>query len=257
MLPEKMGRFLSGRLSSHQKHARVVIRIFTQPRNLNVRPGIPLFPLAVFLATPLRAGPWMQGTGMGFASASATMRQTEAGKWRHELNYYGEYGWSDRLTLGVDLNQNDRESGHALVFARVPLAMRHSAFPVALAVAAGGAHDRGAWDGLYRVTLSAGHGFQTARGSGWASLDATYEYRDGTVDPVWKLDATLGLNSPGALSPMLQIETSKRPGQSVSYAIVPSLRYRVSTYQEVVVGLEYKEADQSSLGLRVALWHRF
>jgi hypothetical protein len=257
MVPKKMGRFLLGRLSLRREHAKVAIIFFTQPRTLDVRPGIPLILLAVSLATPLRAGPWMQGAGQGFASASATIRQAEADKWRHELNYFGEYGWSDRVTLGVDLNQNDRVSGHALLFARIPLAMRYSAFPVALSVSGGGAHQGGAWKAMYRVTLSAGHSFQTERGSGWVSADATYEHRHGADDPTWKLDATIGWNRAGALSPMLQIETSKRSGEPLVYAVIPSLRYEVSEHQAVVAGLEYKEAGQRSLGLRLALWHRF
>jgi|28_taG_2_1085356.scaffolds.fasta_scaffold00011_207 hypothetical protein len=195
--------------------------------------------------------------GQGFASASATLRETKTGEWRHELSYFGEYGWSDRLTIGVDLNQSDPDSGHALLFARIPLSKQNSAVPLALAISAGGAHFRGDWGGMYRVTLSAGHGFRTEHGSGWASIDATYEYRHGADDPTWKLDATVGLNNPGRLSPMLQIETSKTSGQSLSYAIIPSLRHEISAHQEVVFGLEYKEADQRSLGLRVALWHRF
>ncbi len=222
-----------------------------------LRPGILFFLLAALSASPLWAGPWMLDAGQGFVSASATIRQSEADQWRHEFSYFGEYGLSDQLTLGLDLNQNDRASGHALLFARVPLVRRRSALALALTVSAGGAHDQGAWNGLYRVTLSSGYSYETKNGSGWTSVDATYELRSALEGATWKLDGTLGWNSPGALSPMLQIETSKTAGKPLSYAIIPSLRYRVSDHQEVVLGLEYKEADQRSLGLKVALWHRF
>ncbi|MDE4134486.1 hypothetical protein PXK00_15305 [Phaeobacter sp. QD34_3] len=205
----------------------------------------------------VQAGPWIQDHKGIFTSASATLRQTAMGDWRHELNYYGEYGWSDHLTLGLDLHQNHRDSGHAMLFARLPLGRRNGSFPVAVSLSVGGAHWQGRWDGIYRVTLSAGHGFPTRTGSGWATIDATYERRAAAPDPLWKLDATLGFNRHGALSPMLQIETSKSPGQALSYAIIPSLRYRITAQKELVVGLERKQAANRSLGLRIALWHRF
>ncbi|MEX5577161.1 hypothetical protein [Pseudophaeobacter sp. A-200-2] len=212
---------------------------------------------SLLLAPPTLAGAWLRQTGQGFVAASATLRQTEDGTLRHELGYFGEYGWSPRLTLGVDLNQNDRQTGHALLFARIPLLRGHSRPRFALTVAAGGSHQHGHWSPMSRTTLSVGHEFTTARASGWISVDASYEYRAYAPDPIWKLDATIGLNTGKAFSPMLQIETSRSVGAPLTYAITPRLRYRTAPGQELVVGLEHKQANRQSLGLKISLWHRF
>lgn len=212
---------------------------------------------SLLLAAPAMGGSWMRQTGQGFAAASATLRQAQDGRQSHEFGYFGEYGWSPRLTLGVDLNQNDRQSGHAQLFARIPLLRGHTRSLLALTFAAGGSHQHGHWSPMSRTTLSVGHEFATARASGWISVDASYEYRAYAPDPIWKLDGTIGLNTGKAFSPLLQIETSRSASAPLSYAIIPSLRFRVSERQDLVVGLEHKKAGDRSLGLKIALWHRF
>lgn len=199
----------------------------------------------------------MQDKGAGFASGSITLRQGATSPLGQEANLFAEYGWTDRLTLGLDLHQTDVTSGHVLVFFKSPLAMRNASFPRAITMTAGAARQTDGWTGLYRLTLSAGREFRTIFGPGWASVDATYEYTGGMKAAVWKLDGTIGINRPGKLSPLAQIETAKYPGQSLSYALIPGLRYRLTPKKDLVFGLEYKQADQRSLGLRIALWQRF
>ncbi|MEW2914302.1 hypothetical protein [Leisingera sp. JC11] len=211
--------------------------------------------LAVLLAPPADGGAWLEVPGQGFAAASATFRQTASGA-QHELSYYGAYGITPKLTLGVDLNQTGGQSGHALVFARLPL-REGARYRLAAEAAFGGNHDRGLWMIMQKATLSYGRGFETARASGWLAIDAAYELRNSGLTAIWKLDATLGLNRPGKAAPMLQIETAKPEGGRFSYTLTPALRYPLPSGHELILGLEHRNAGDSSLGLKLGLWQKF
>lgn len=211
--------------------------------------------LALLLAQPAAGGAWLEQPGQGFASASATYRHTGSPS-AHELSYYGAYGISPKLTLGVDLNQTADVSGHALVFARLPL---HTGdrYRLAVETAAGGNHVQGLWLLMHKTTLSYGRSITTSRGSGWLAIDAAYELRNSGQEAIWKLDTTIGLNRPGKAAPMLQAEASKPEGGTFSYAFTPSLRYPLKDKRELLIGLEYRQAGQRSLGLKLGLWQKF
>ncbi|KIC22316.1 MULTISPECIES: hypothetical protein [unclassified Leisingera] len=211
--------------------------------------------LAVLLAPPAAGGAWLEVPGKGFASASATYRETSRGA-QQELSYYGAYGITPKLTLGVDLNQTGDLSGHALVFARLPL-REGERYRLAAEAAFGGNHYRGQWQMMQKTTLSYGRGFQTGKTSGWLAVDAAYELRNSGLDAIWKLDATLGLNRPGKPAPMLQIETYKPEGAQFSYTLTPSLRYPLPAGRELILGLEHRSAGGGSLGLKLGLWQKF
>lgn len=211
--------------------------------------------LALLLAPPAAGGAWLEPPGQGFASASATYRHT-GGQAVHELDYYGSYGITRNLTLGVELNQNADVSGHALIFARLPL-RAGPRYRLALEAGFGGNHAQGLWQRMQKTTLSYGRSFDTGRATGWLAIDAAYELRNGGLDAAWKLDASLGLNRRGKAAPMLQIETAKPEGGRFSYALTPALRYPLSGRRELILGLEYRNAGQHSLGLELGLWQRF
>lgn len=211
--------------------------------------------LALALAQPAAGGAWLEQPGQGFAAASAAYRHTGSAA-AHELGYYGAYGISPGLTLGIDLNQNADVSGHALVFARLPL-HTGARYRLAVETGAGGNHVRGLWLLMHKTTLSYGRSLTTRRGDGWLAVDAAYELRGSGQEAIWKLDATIGLNRPGRPAPMLQAEFSKPEGGSFSYTLTPSLRYPLKDKRELVVGLEYRQAGQRSLGLKLGLWQKF
>lgn len=227
-------------------------------------------PLALTLVAVLppvpgaRAGAWLEGEGKGFASASAAWRQDEEGNGSYELSYYAAYGLRPKLTLGLDLNQNARVSGHALLFARLPLraAGRHR---IAVEAALGGSHQTGLWQPMQKLTLSYGQGFSTARHSGWLALDAAYELRQGGAQRIWKLDGTLGLNRPGAAAPMLQLEAARPEDAQASFGVTPALRLPLPQARELILALEYRlrpgspaaSGRRHSLGLELGLWQKF
>ncbi|MEX0304320.1 MAG: hypothetical protein AB3N24_18015 [Leisingera sp.] len=210
---------------------------------------------ALALAQPAVGGAWLEKPGQGFASASATYRQA-SGQGAHELSYYGAYGITSKLSLGVDLNQNSDLSGHAMNFARLPL-RRAPRYRLAVEAGFGGNHFQGLWQIMQRTTLSYGRSFETSGGPGWLAIDAAYELRNGGREAIWKLDATLGLHRPGKPAPMLQIETAKPASGRFSYALTPALRIPLKARRELVLGLEYRRAGGQSLGLELGLWQKF
>lgn len=248
----------------------------------------------MMLGTPAISGAWKRPQGEGFASASISLRRLE-GSHSQELSYYGDFGITERFDLGVDLNQVDDLSGHALVFARLPLWQSPRWGQLATELALGGSHYKGHWRGMYRLTLSAGKNFnipwgnnkRTDKRTGWGNIDLHYEQRSSQTDPLWKLDASFGLNTPGRISPVLSIETSKSASQAFSYTIIPALRIKLADLKlfnspakprarpgeaplgrqasdaglfdqsDLLIGLSYRQADTQSLGLKISLWHRF
>ncbi|WP_264212490.1 hypothetical protein [Leisingera thetidis] len=211
--------------------------------------------LALALAQPAAGGAWLEDPGKGFAAASATYRTSRGGA-AHELGYYAAYGAAPKLTLGVDLNRNADVSGHALIFARLPL-RQGSRSRLAVETGIGGNHYRGYWQMMQKTTLSYGRSLETRHGSGWLAIGAAYELRNGGLDAIWKLDATLGLHRPGKAAPMLQIETARPESGRLSYALTPVMRYPMKDGRELLLGLEYRKAGRDSLGLKLSLWQKF
>lgn len=217
---------------------------------------IPLLLALLCAAPPAGAGAWMREAGHGFLSLSGTLRQGDPDA-RRELSVYADLGLSPRLALGIDVNERPGSAGHALLFARLPLSLTAARSRVAVEAALGGHHWRGAWDPMYRLTLSLGRGFLTRRGAGWYAIDAGYERRLGNSAPIYKLDATLGLSAPGRLHPILQVETALIPGQPPFWTLSPGLLIDTGRDTTWLVGLERKSAGRDTLGIKLALWHRF
>jgi len=217
---------------------------------------VPLLFALLCTAPPAGAGAWMRETGRGFLSVSGTLRQGDPDA-RREVSVYADFGLSPRLTLGIDVNERPGVAGHALLFARLPLSRPAARTRVAVEAALGGHHWRGAWDPMYRLTLSLGRGFLTRRGAGWYAIDAGYERRLGNSTPIYKLDATLGLSAPGRIRPILQLETARIPGQPLFWAVAPGVLIDTGHDTTWLVGLERKSAGRDTIGIKVALWHRF
>ncbi|APG47937.1 hypothetical protein [Phaeobacter porticola] len=227
-----------------------------------------LMPLA-----PVFAGAWLQQKGQGFSATSLTLRRDLAAikgldaeqRIPAEFGYYGEYGLHRRWTVGVDLNLSRGSSAHALLFVRHPLP-RLGPANTAVELALGLNQSSAVWAPMQRLTLSYGRGFDTwwrdRPLSGWVALDLGHEWRSKGLEQTWKLDATFGLNRPGKLAPLLQVETSKTAGASLSVAVTPSLRVPLARHfgkdaPELVIGLQHKQTETRSLGIKLAIWHRF
>lgn len=221
---------------------------------------------ATILPLAASAGAWKRPVDTGFAATSFALRRSDQGL-VSEFGYYRDFGLSARFDLGIDLNQQDSQSGHALIFARLPLRQGADKTQIAAEFALGGNHTNLQWQPMYRLTLSAGRSKPTRIGTLWGSLDLSFEQRGDVAHPLGKLDGSFGIDTNRTLSPLLQIETSFGQGTDFAYAITPGLRIKLAGLSfakkpifetsELTIGLEYRRANTQSLGLKIALWQRF
>lgn len=204
------------------------------------------------------AGAWLRDEGTAFFEIKAIARAPD-GVLGAEYGFYGEYGAASHLTLGVDLNDNDGQAGHALLFARVPLGQgRTGRTLLAFELAAGGHHLQRQWSGMTRALLSAGRGFSGSLGDGWMNVDVGVERRYGLPDPAYKLDATIGFSGGSPVRPLLQLESTTIPGQLTIWSVTPSVTIDGKGDGTWVLGLEHKSVGPvDTLGLKIALWRRF
>lgn len=212
------------------------------------------------LATPAFAGAWLRDSGAGFLSTGLAIRDSSR-VLRPEYSFYGEFGLSPRLTLGLDLNESQGpsggHSGHALLFARFPIARGWHNTKVAIELGLGGSHYLGKWNGMIKSTLSVGRGFSSRWGEGWINVDTALELRRPASTPAFKLDATLGLSNGMRFRPMLQIESTYITGKPLIWAVIPSVMIDTRNNQTWVVGIERKTSGHSTVGIRFGVWRKF
>ncbi|OIQ44269.1 MAG: hypothetical protein BM558_08625 [Roseobacter sp. MedPE-SW] len=225
---------------------------------------------AATLPLAANAGAWKQPVDTGFSSTSFSLRRTDQGL-VSEFGYYRDFGISTGFDLGIDLNHQQshptRQSGHMMLFARLPLYQDTNTRKIAAEFALGGNHANLQWHPMYRFTLSIGNSKATNAGHLWGNLDLIYEQRGDTPHPQWKLNGNLGLDGNRRVSPLLQVETSFGPETDFNYAIIPSLRINLSELfragkphfenSDLTIGLEYRHENTQSFGVKIALWQRF
>ncbi|TMV10122.1 hypothetical protein FGK63_03415 [Ruegeria sediminis] len=212
--------------------------------------------LALALAKPALAGAWLREKGSAFTALSVTAHRTGEGTYYHKSSVYAEWGMAPWLTLGLDANERQDFNGHALVFARLPVADLGAAGRLAAEFGLGTRHRQMDWRTTYKATLSWGKGFAAGRGEGWIALDAAVEFPS-AEDRIRKLDLTAGLSSGRRFDPLLQIETSRIRGRATYWSATPSLMIRSRGVRAVwLLGVEHNSAFPRP-GLKLALWREF
>ena len=212
-------------------------------------------------AAPAAAGAWMQAPGTGFAALDLRYRAAHGRELGREQGFYGTYGLSERITLGLDINDTSTGAAHALGVLRLPLRQGDTGWQIATELAVGANHEAGQWLVMQRYGLSAGRGLQLGARSGWVSADLTRESRSSGYVKAWKLDATLGLNAalPHRFAPMLQMELHHPDQGDPTVALLPSLRLRKGANRTWLGGLEWRRTpgQEPVLGIRFGLWQDF
>ncbi|MCD9148705.1 hypothetical protein [Pseudophaeobacter flagellatus] len=233
-----------------------------------MRARVLILGLCLTVVQPLAAtaGAWKRPKGEGFVATSLILRDTEQGL-EPELSYYRDFGVTGQFDLGIDLDQSDIQSGHALLFARLPLRQGDGGTQIAAELALGANHAQGLWHPMYRFTLSAGRGAKTRLGNLWGNLDLMLEQRGNAAHPLWKLDGSFGMSTGQRLSPLLSFETAFGQNVDFRYSITPAVRINLAGLSvwgkqpfetsDLTIGLEYRRSPRQSLGLKIALWQRF
>jgi len=207
-------------------------------------------------AMPAWSGAWLRDKGTVFTSASVSIFKDPDHGSRLKSSLYAEWGARPNLTLGFDAEEHQDIYGHALVFARVPLANlgHRGLFAADLAVGLHHRQDR-AWI-LYKGTLSYGKDFQSTWGAGWIAIDAALEYRSHDA-LLRKLDLTAGMSADRLLNPLLQIETAYAKDHRFYWTVRPSLMIRAKGRKtRWIIGIERNETN-SGIGGRFGLWSEF
>ncbi len=214
------------------------------------------FILLLLAASPVWPGAWLREKDQAFTAASVTAFEDPNGMYDYKTAVYAEFGYRPGLTIGLDIEENRDLYGHALLFARLPVADFGNRGRFAVEFGAGAHHRyRNAW-ALYKVTLSYGKGFQTGWGNGWVAVDTAVENR--THDAVFrKLDFTAGLSADRLLNPLIQVETAYTPDRPLFWKARPSIMIRPQDSRITwVLGLERNQA-RTDTGLKLALWSEF
>lgn len=204
-------------------------------------------------ALPVRmaqAGPWPRGKGDTFLSFS----------WErdilHDRGYatlYGEYGLSDRLTLGLDIGAGPGGLDKAITFARIPFAQAPGGMRLALELGTGVQDSRP----VLRPAMSFGRGIDIAGRSGWLVLDIRATVFQDRFDTAWESDLTLGLDTTARIKTTLQLQAGQ-PAQGDAYLkLAPSWVIQGPPGRHIEIGVVTGLRNSRALAAKIALWHEF
>ena len=212
--------------------------------------------LSLCAAQPASAGAWLREKGTGFLSLTGTV-YNPSDSYDFKSAVYGEWGVTPKLTIGLDLNDRPGLTGHALVFARVPVSKVGKNGRFAFEFGGGGHHYQERWHPMYKIGLSYGRSLNTKWGYGWLAIDLAMEHRLRTSDPFYKLDATVGLSADRLINPMLQIETAYFSNSEFQWSVTPSILIRGKNNTRWQFGIERRSGYPKGYGLKIALWREF
>ena len=207
-------------------------------------------------AQPACAGAWLRDPKTGFTSVTTTLRKVP-GPLRYETSFYAEYGLTPRLTMGLDVNERPGATGHAIIFARLPLGDTNGKTRLAIELGLGGYHWKGQWTHMVKSTISLGRDFDSPWGAGWLNIDAAVELRNRAPDPIYKLDATIGLTPARRFAPIVQLETAHIGDAPFAWALTPGVMIKGRKNVTWLVGVEMKSAVQTSFGVKLGFWRKF
>ena len=200
------------------------------------------------LASPLAAGAWPRGKGSAFAVGYTYVLPSGA-----YSGIYGEWGMTDRLTLGVDVGRGVSGQDKSVAFVRAPLWSPGWGHRFAVEIGAG----RIAGHDVLRPGLSYGKGFDWAGRAGWIALDTVAEIHVDTLAVDGKADLTLGLSVNEHRKLLLQLQGGLQYGDEPFLRLVPSMTFTLSDRMRLELGLSQSLRDDRETGLKAAVWLEF
>ncbi len=212
--------------------------------------------LVLSMTTSAAAGPWPRGAGNVFLGPKLV--QTE--DWR-AAEFYGEYGFTERLTLGAKLTWRDDDIRDVELFSRWHLHDLGGAHPVSVEF---GTRARLSDDLLERrpratAALHYGMGFAQPLHGGWltVTLRGTQPPPADTLSRVIvDLDAELALRpiERGILS--ARVEQHFAAGEGY-VTLVPGLGWEFGESATVMAQGTFDPSGDAEPGLRLGLWLDF
>ncbi|WP_137702965.1 hypothetical protein [Marimonas lutisalis] len=212
------------------------------------------FVLACLRAPAAQAGAWPREKGKVFLSASTRVAGTSlAGPYSIYSTTYLEYGLTDRLTVGLDVGHAISGQGKAVVFLRYPLALGKDPNRFAVELGLGTI----AGEPAIRPGFSYGRGVSLGQSSGWFNVDTFAEYRGTNRRIDLKSDITFGLDPPGPLKALVQLQTGISQGDPSFARLAPSLLYEFGSRSHIELGLTAGLIGDTQMGVKLGFWREF
>lgn len=208
-------------------------------------------------ASSASAGAWAREKGELFIAAGGNFLLSEGAQLpvHYDPTLYAEWGFTDRITLGIDLHTADQgQIGTLFAFTNIPIGdlTAQNRYAVSLAY---GVRAR---DGTPTETLMRG-GFSWGRGlsNGWLAIDASATL--GTIDTTWrpKLDATWGRNWSDTWTTTLQLQTGQGWTNDRYAKISPTVIYAVRPNVKVALGAVQGLTGDKGSALKLETWLTF
>jgi len=206
--------------------------------------------LLMFHALPLHAGPWLREKGESFLSFSLEADLLEGGDF---AAFYGEYGWSERTTVGLDLGGHSGEMSKALIFVRRHFGTAPGGMLLAVELGSGLAGG----DRALRPGLSFGRGFDWKGHSGWLVLDARALILDEGRETAWEGDLTFGFRAFRQSRAILQLQARQPVSGDAQIKLAQSWVIERAPGRHLEIGMTAGIRNSDALALKLALWHSF
>lgn len=203
------------------------------------------------------AGAWLREHGTGFLSTAGTVTQArEAGG-----SLYAEYGLTDTLTLGLDVNggmdQLGIPTGDGTLFVRFPLTAADAQNKWAAQIGLGARYEPREFFPSAELGLSWGRGLVWGERYGWIAVDATVNIARAPMKRITKVDTTLGLGVSDRFKLMAQLYLTHTNGtlfQTLAPSLLIDTKNGKSTYQ---IGAEIPISSEDDIRLKLGIWRNF
>jgi hypothetical protein len=231
--------------------------------------------LLTLLPVSASAGAWQRGEGSVFAALSLeSSYDRSALTWddteeepplaRNYLKFYGEYGITDRLTFGIELDQDylflQRQAIAFVSAAVVPddwlnrisielgFGQREGPF------GPGGREDS---EMVARPGLAVGRGFETRFGPAWSEANFKVEHRVDTEEQAYKLDLTLGIRPEEDTLYYGQLQNSDYPMTDFASRLLLSRVSQMNRFLWLETGVFGGLRTDDSVGFKFGIWAEF
>ncbi|THH36663.1 hypothetical protein E4Z66_06850 [Aliishimia ponticola] len=215
--------------------------------------------LLISLPLPATGGAWLREEGTTFLSLGFEARRFEAtGHSLSRQELYIEHGLRPKLTIGAKGNLDSDSTATGEIFARFPLRADDCPGRIAAEIGIGGEHDGFVIAPYLRTGVSWGRGIKIARKSGWVNVDGAVEWpiKNATEDPLWKLDATVGLSLSERSQIMFQAFFESSSGRN-RVTLNPSYIFRTKNGTRYVGGIAHRTGTDGYTSLRFGIWREF
>lgn len=213
-----------------------------------------LLALLIILGAQAQAGAWPREKGKTFLSFSTQIEgPNEFGLYDTFATVYGEYGLTEKLTLGIDLGGSAVEMTKAIAFARLPIG--HDTRETKLAIELGIGQVGG--NTALRPGLSIGRGLTLGDRHGWATIDTRFVLFKGRSGHLLESDATLGLNATDKIKLIVQLQTGAPKGDPLYMRLAPSVVIEKKPGHHLEFGVTAGLLETSEMGIKIGSWRNF